>query len=105
MLVSLDGEVPEDLGMTIPDYVFWYYPQCLLYSMLYSTHMALYINEAMLLYLLVFSVPGSLDSVVDLVCHCSGVECLLLSYHDQSIGVCSVAFIEPLICAGNVCNF
>ena len=40
-----------------------------------------------------------LHSVVDLVCHCPGVEGLLLSRHDQSFGVCSdVAFIEPLIC-------
>ena len=42
---------------------------------------------------------GILHSVVDLVCHCPGVEGLLLSRHDQSFGVCSdVAFIEPLIC-------
>ena len=49
---------------------------------------------------------GILHSVVDLVCHCPGVEGLLLSCHDQSLGVCSeVVVIEPLICAGHVCNF
>ena len=49
---------------------------------------------------------GILHSVVDLVCHCSGVEGLLLRGHDQSLGVCSdVAFIKSLICVGNVCNF
>ena len=38
-----------------------------------------------------------LHSVVDLVCHCPGAEGLLLSCHDQSLGVSSdVAFIEPL---------
>ena len=26
MLVSLDREVPEDLGVTIPNYFFWFYP-------------------------------------------------------------------------------
>ena len=26
MLVSLDGKVPEDLGVVIPDYFFWLYP-------------------------------------------------------------------------------
>ena len=25
MLVSLDGKVPEDLGVVIPDYFFWFY--------------------------------------------------------------------------------
>ena len=49
---------------------------------------------------------GILHSAVDLVCHCLGVESLLLSCHEQSFGVCSdVVFIEPLICAGHVCNF
>ena len=49
---------------------------------------------------------GIMQSVVDPVCHCHGVESLLLSCHDQSLGVCSsVAFIEPLICVGHVCNF
>ena len=49
---------------------------------------------------------GILHSVVDLVCHCSGVEGLLLRGHDQSLGVCSdVAFIKPLICEGHVWNF
>ena len=55
-----------------------------------------------------FAQPASwiLHSVVDLVCHCPGVESLLLSCHDQSLGVCfDVAFIKPLICAGHVCNF
>ena len=42
---------------------------------------------------------GILHNLVDLVCHCTGVEGLLLSCHDQSLGVCvDVAFIEPLIC-------
>ena len=49
---------------------------------------------------------GILHNLVDLVCHCTGVEGLLLSCHDQSLGVRSgVAFVKPLICAGNVCNF
>ena len=49
---------------------------------------------------------GILHSVVELVCHCPGVEGLLLNCHDQSLIVCSdVAFIEPLICEGHVCNF
>ena len=26
MLVSLDEKVPEDLGVVIPDYFFWFYP-------------------------------------------------------------------------------
>ena len=25
-LVSLDGKVPEDLGVVIPDHLFWFYP-------------------------------------------------------------------------------
>ena len=49
---------------------------------------------------------GILHSVLDLVCHCPGVEGLLLSCYDQSFGVRSdVAFIEPLICASQVWNF
>ena len=46
-----------------------------------------------------------LHRVVDIVYHCLSVEGLLLSCHDQSLGVFSgVAFIEPLICAGHVCD-
>ena len=75
MLVSLDGEVPEDLGMIIPDYVFWYYSQCLLCSKLYSAHTALYINEATLLYLSVFSVPGSLLQPL-MICATVSAYCL-----------------------------
>ena len=55
-----------------------------------------------------FAQPASeiLNTLVDLVCHCPGVEGLLLSCHDQSLGVHSdVAFIEKLICVGYVCNF
>ena len=26
MLVSLDGKVPEDLGVVIPDYIIWFHP-------------------------------------------------------------------------------
>ena len=55
--------------------------------------------------LLAKPVSGILHSVIDLVCHCPGVEGQLLSCHDQSLGVCSdVAFIEPLICGGHVCD-
>ena len=105
--------------------------QSLLCSRSYSAHIALYIIEATLLCLSVYSVPASLlqplvicatvsacclhnlhlgswilHSVVDLVCHCPGVEELLLSCHDQRLGVCfDVAFIELLICACHVCNF
>ena len=88
--------------------------QSLLCSISYSAHMALYIIEATLLCLWVYSVLGSLvqpafwilHSVVDLVCHCDGVEGLLLSCHDQSLGVRSdIASIEPSMCAGYVCNF
>ena len=47
-----------------------------------------------------------LHSVVDSVCHCTGVESLLLSCHDQNLSVRSdVAFIEPLIYSGHVCDF
>ena len=40
---------------------------------------------------MLFAQPASwiLDNVVDLVCHCPGVEGLLLSCHDQSLSVCS----------------
>ena len=56
--------------------------------------------------LLVQTASGRLQSVVHLVRHCPGVESLLLSCLDKSLGVHSdVAFIEPLICAGHVCNF
>ena len=56
--------------------------------------------------LLTLPASGILHSVVDLVCHCPGVEGLLLSCHDKILDVCSdVAFIEQLICAGYVCNF
>ena len=49
---------------------------------------------------------GIFYSVVDLVFHCPGVKGPLLSCHDQSFGVrFDVAFIEPLICAGHVCDF
>ena len=30
MLVSLDGKVPEDLGVVISDYFFWFYPSVFL---------------------------------------------------------------------------
>ena len=54
-----------------------------------------------------FAQPASeiLNTLVDLVGHCPGVEGLLLSCHEQSLGVCAnVAFIKPLICVGHVCN-
>ena len=57
---------------------------------------------------MLFAQPASwiLHSVVDFVCHCSGVESLFLSCHDQGLGVRSdAAFIEPLIRTGHVCNF
>ena len=56
----------------------------------------------------VLAQPASriLHSVIDLVCHCSSAEGLLMSSHDQSLGVRSnVAFIKPLICAGHVYDF
>ena len=55
-----------------------------------------------------FAQPASaiLCSMVDLACHCPGVESLLLTCHDQSLGIRSdVAVIEPLICVGHVCDF
>ena len=87
--------------------------QSLLWSRLYSEHMTLLTIKATLLCLSVYSAPVRLlqplmicatvsasrilHSVVDLVCHCPGAEGLLLSCHDQSLGVSSdVAFIEPL---------
>ena len=57
---------------------------------------------------MLFAQPASgiLHSVVDLICHCPGVEKVHLSCHDQSHGVCSeVAFIEPLIFASHTCDF
>ena len=118
MLVSLDGKVPEDLGVVIP--VFFLVLPTSLYCAQDRT-------QHILLCLLVYSVPASLlqplvicatvsacclhnlhlgSCTVDLVCHCPGVEGLLLSCHDQSLGVCfDVAFIEQLKCAGHVCNF
>ena len=47
-----------------------------------------------------------LHSVVDFVCHCPGMEDMLLSCHDQSHGARSdVDFIKPLIIAVHFCNF
>ena len=120
MLVGLNREVPEEPGMIIPDYSFWFHPPV---SRSHSAHIALYTIEAKLLSLSVVGpcelsaaaddmrhglcmlvaqrASGVLHSVVDLVCHCPGVEGLLLSCHDQSLDVHSdVAFIEPLICSG-----
>ena len=94
--------------------------QSLLCSRLYSAHMVLSLSvlgsrelaEATdnmcrgLYMLLAHPASGILHSVVDLVCYCLGVEGLLLSCHNQSFGGCySVVFIDPLLCAGYICNF
>ena len=128
MLVSLDEEVLEDLGVIIRNYFFsGFIHQFLLCSRFYSAHIILYTFEATLFFSVIgpcelaaaaddmrhglcmsFAQPtfGIMHSVVDHVCHCPGVEGQLLSSHDQSIDVrFDVAFIEPLICAGHVCNF
>ena len=129
MLVGLDKEVPEDLGVIVPDYSFWFYPPVFTArKIVLSTYGAVYYRPHIVVSLCVLGpcelaaaagdmshglcmllaqpASGILHSVVDLVCHCPGVEGLLLSCHDQSLGVCSgVAFIEPLICTGHVCDF
>ena len=77
MLVGLDEEIPEDLGVIVSDNM--YHGLCMLLTQPAS---------------------GILHSVVDLMCQGPGVEGQLLSSNDQILGVCSdVAFIEPLICA------
>ena len=129
MLASLDRKFSEDLGAVIPDYFFWFYsPVFTVLKIVLSTYCPVYywghtvvslsvFNPCELAtaagdmchgFCMLFAQPASwiLHSVVDRVCHCPGVEGLLLSCHDQSLGVCpDVAFIEPLICTGHVCNF
>ena len=60
MLVNLDGKVPEDLGVVIPDYFFWFYPPVFTVLKIVLSTYGLYIIEATLLCLLVYSVPASL---------------------------------------------
>ena len=43
MLVSLDGKVPEDLGLVIPDYFFWLNPPILtVLKVILSTYSPVY---------------------------------------------------------------
>ena len=43
ILVSLDEKVPEDLGVAIPDYFFWFYPPVFtVLKIVFSTYGPLY---------------------------------------------------------------
>ena len=110
MLDGLERKVPEDLRLIIPDYFFWSYPTVFAVlkavlstngSVYYSGHIVVSLillgpcklDEAAdnmcngFCMLFVQPASGILHSVVDLVCHCPGVDSLLLSCHDQSLGV------------------
>ena len=60
MLVSLNREVPEDLGVVISDYFFWFYSPVFTVLMIVSAHIALYTIEATLLCLSMYSISASL---------------------------------------------
>ena len=105
MLIRLNGEVPENLGMIVPEYFFWFCSPVFTVLKDYSAHMSpvyywghLVVSLSglgscefaavaddmchCLCKLLAQPASGILHSVVDLVCHCPGVEDLLLSCHD-----------------------
>ena len=104
MLFVLDGEVPEDLGVIVSDYFFWFYsPVFTVIKVVLSIYSPVYYQGFIVVPLSVLSPcelaaatdmchglctlltqPESriLHSVVDFVSHCPGVEGLLLHCHD-----------------------
>ena len=85
MLVSLDGKVPEDLGVVLPDYFFLVLPTSLYCAQEYSAHMALYTIEATLLCLSMYSVPASLLQLL-VICPAVSACCL----HNLNLESCTV---------------
>ena len=102
MLISLDRNVPEDFGVFIPNYFFWFHsPVFAVIKILLGKYGSVYYSGNIVMSLsvlgfcelaavadymcqgfcMLFAQPASwiLHSVVDLVCHCPGVESLLLS--------------------------
>ena len=93
MLIRLDREGPENLGVIITDYLSWLYLP--VFTVL---KVAIDDDDEGLCMLLAKPAYRILHSMVDIACHCTSVKDLLLSCHNKSLGVFSdVAFIEALI--------
>ena len=85
MLVSLNREVPEDLGVVIPDNFFWFYsPVFTVLKVVLRTYGPVYIGDTMLC-LSVYSVPASL--LQPLVIRATVSACCLHNLHLESCTV------------------
>ena len=59
MLVGLHGEVPEDHGVIVPGYSFWFYPRVFAVLNVALAHIVLYTIEATLWCLSLYTVLAS----------------------------------------------
>ena len=122
--VSLNGKVLEELGVLIPDHFFWFCPPVFTVlnivlstyspvsywshivvslSLLDPCELVAAIGDMCYGFCMLFAQTEFciLHSVVDIVYHCLSVEGLLLSWHDQSLGVCfDVAFYSAIDMCG-----